>query len=305
MPHLIARPSTLARERSILRTHVVPDLGKMELVRVTRFGVQQWVTELGRRDLSPASIRRIHQVLSRLLADAVADERIPENPCQGVKLPSVPVTEARFLTPDEVVALEAAMAVVAPHWAELVPFLADTALRIGELAGLQVRDIDTDAGTVLVRRNVVEVGGHLVVGEPKTLAGRRIVPTLTDDVAGLVATRIRRLGLTAEDALFGLPNGGWLRTPVFRRRVWLPSVMRSGLDPPRPTPHSLRHSAVSAWIAAGATNPYHLARWAGHRDISTIFRLYGHLLPIDATREREALSAFRRDALARRTPQDR
>jgi integrase len=98
----------------------------------------------------------------------VADGRLAHNPCQGARLPEVPVVEARFLDPDEVVALEAAMAELAPHWAELVPFMADTALRIGEGAGLQVRDVDRAAGTVRVRRTVVEVGGKLTTGAPKT-----------------------------------------------------------------------------------------------------------------------------------------
>jgi integrase len=77
-------------------------------------------------------------------------------------------------------------------------------------------------------------------------------------------------------------------------------VARSGLAAPLTTPHSVRHSAIAAWIAAGATNPYHLARWAGHRDVGTVFRLYGHLLPVDASAGRAALAAFRRQALARR-----
>ena len=297
--HQVARPATLARQRSCLRAHILPDLGHAELVRLTSFEVQRWVTALTQRGLAPATVRRVHQTLSRMMGDAVADDRISANPCRSVRLPAVPVSEARFLDPDELVRLEFAMRQAAPHWADLVPLAADTALRIGELAGLQVRDVDVRHGTVHVRRNAVEVEGRIFLGQPKTLAGTRTVPTLTEQVIELVVRRVDRLGLKPEDWLFAGRDGGLLRANAFRSRVWRPTLHLAGLADPQPTPHSLRHSAVAAWIATGTVDPYHLARWAGHREVSTIYRLYGHLLPTDTTASRAALGELRKAALHR------
>ncbi|MHB1887469.1 MAG: site-specific integrase, partial [Acidimicrobiales bacterium] len=95
---------------------------------------------------------------------------------------------------------------------------------------------------------------------------------------------------------FAGPDGGILRASAFRARVWYPAVVRAGLSAPRPTPHSLRHSAIAAWIAVGVVDPLKLARWAGHRDVSTIYRFYGHLLPCDAAAERAALAELRHAA---------
>ncbi|MGZ6998438.1 MAG: hypothetical protein ACXVLZ_09435 [Acidimicrobiia bacterium] len=59
---------------------------------------------------------------------AVRDERLAINPARGVDLPRIADEEARFLTPDELLGLEDA---IDPRYAVLVPFVADTGLRIG------------------------------------------------------------------------------------------------------------------------------------------------------------------------------
>lgn len=41
------------------------------------------------------------------------------------------------------------------------------------------------------------------------------------------------------------------------------------------------------------TDQFKLKTWAGHRSIQTIDRIYGHLLPTDASDYRDAMSAMR------------
>jgi integrase len=185
-----------------------------------------------------------------------------------------------------------------------VPFLADTGLRIGEAAALRWRDVDTLRGTVTVRETLVEVpaymtpdGTSVMIGPPKTRAGLRTVPTLTDETAARLVAR--RAGAGPDDFVWATPTGVPLRPKLWRSRVWRPAVLRAGLVDPQPTPHTLRHTAVALWIAAGTTDAYKLQRWAGHRSVTTIYRVYGHLLPTDATEERTALTALRSEARSR------
>jgi integrase len=212
------------------------------------------------------------------------------NPARGVRLPRIEDEEARFLSPAELLALEHAMP---QQWAVLVPFLADVGLRIGEAAGLRWRDVDTWQGIVTVRQVLFEVRGQITMGPPKTRAGRRAVPTLTREIA----QRLELVRGARDEFVFRSRSGGPLRPGSFRRRVWHPAVEAAELTAPVPTPHSLRHTAVAHWIAAGV-EPYKLAKWAGHRSVATIYRVYGHLLDTGATDEREALSAMRAAAIA-------
>lgn len=162
----------------------------------------------------------------------------------------------------------------------------------GEAAGLRWSRLDPLVGAVHVREVLVEVRGKVTLGPPKTSAGRRTVPTLTQEIS----QRLEPFRGAPGDPVFTGPAGGWLRPSVFRSRVWTPAVEAAGLSDPKPTPHSLRHTAVAHWIAAGV-DPYRLAKWAGHRSVASIYRLYGHLLDTDANDEREALSAMRSAAI--------
>lgn len=289
-PTAMGRPSSLARDDSYARTHLLPRFGGYRLVDVTRGEVQAWVHDLEKR-LAPASIHKAVQVLSKMLEAAVRDGRLATNPCRRVELPKIEDDEARFLTPDELLALEEAML---PHWRDLIPFLADTGLRIGEAAALRWPDIDTWGGTVRVREVLVEVRGTIQLGPPKTRAGRRTVPTLTREVGERLSERSR----TPEEFVFAAPGGGPMRPNNFRRG-WRKAARSAEIAEPLPTPHTLRHTAVAHWIAAGV-DPYRLAKWAGHRSVATIYRVYGHLLDTDAVAEREALSAIRAAARERR-----
>jgi site-specific recombinase XerC len=56
---------------------------------------QRWLTGL---DLAPASVRKVHRVLSMVLAYAVKDGRLAVNPAAGVSLPQVREVEKRFLS---------------------------------------------------------------------------------------------------------------------------------------------------------------------------------------------------------------
>lgn len=294
------RPSTRERDSVYLNRYVYPSFARTELGAISAGSVQRWVHELSQgggargQALAPATVQKAHQVLSKVFTAAMIDGRLAVNPCRGVQLPKVEDEEARFLTPDELVALEDALD---PAYALIVPFLADTGLRIGEAAALRWRDVNTLALTVTVRDVLVEVKGALIFNPPKTRAGRRMVPMLTRETADMLDERA--VGCAQDDFVFASPRGGPLVPNRFRARVWRPAIERAGLAEPQPTPHALRHTAVAHWIAAGVVDPFKIKTWAGHRDVNTIYRVYGHLLPVDATEERAALSALRSAARER------
>lgn len=301
------RESTSVRDQNYLKLYVVPTFGPMALRQIDHTAVAEWVADISRSGkkngdpLAPATVHKAYQVMSKVMRAAVLAGLIQRNPCTDVPLPKDDRDERRFLTPDELISLEVALAVTDERYALIVPFLADTGLRIGELAALRYRDLDIPAGTVSITQNLVEVNGsRAVIGAPKTKAGRRTVPTLTPEVGARLAVRAVALGHGPDDYVFGGPMGGPLRPNNFRRRVWKPAVVLAGLEAPQPTPHALRHTAITLWISAGVTNRLKLARWAGHQSVSMIDKVYGHLLPDDSAEERQMLSNLRAEATAKR-----
>lgn len=85
------KPTTRSRYEGIVRKHIHPKWDRVKLANVSHGDVQAWVTELARGH-SPATVHKIHRVLSLVLDMAVKDERLVRN---VANLPRVPLSHPR------------------------------------------------------------------------------------------------------------------------------------------------------------------------------------------------------------------
>jgi integrase len=166
----------------------------------------------------------------------------------------------------------AALAAQAGSYGIFIRTLAYTGLRWGEATALRVRDVDINRRRLDVRRAYSTISGALIEGTPKSHQ-QRTVP-LPKKLCEELAAHIDGLG--PDDHVFTTASGTPVRTTNFRRRTWLPAVAATGLH--GLTPHGLRHTAASLYIAAG-TPPKVVQRILGHASISITLDLYGHLYP--------------------------
>jgi len=286
--------STKAREQSIWTCRIEPRFGAVRLADLRRSDVAAWTVSMS-GELAPATVTRCLVTLKKLLTDAVSEGLITASPAAAVKPPRPGQVERRFLTVGELERLEEA---IDPRWTVVVPFATTTGLRIGELAALRVRDLRLAAGEVVVRSTAVsvplEMSGSDVrrqIHPTKTFAGQRTVPTLHPALRDRLAAMIDQRGLGPNDWLFTGRDGGPMTPDNWRSRIWRPAVERAGIADPQPTPHSLRHTAVAIWIAAGVDR-LTVARWAGHTDAAFMERVYGHLWRDDHTDTRDAIATL-------------
>ena len=68
------KPSTHERYAGIIREHIRPKWDRVTLANVSHADVQKWVTALS-KTRSPATVRKVHRVLSLILNMAVKDGR--------------------------------------------------------------------------------------------------------------------------------------------------------------------------------------------------------------------------------------
>jgi integrase len=208
----------------------------------------------------------MHGFISAGLAKAVP-KHIPSNPAAGRRLPKgvrdeVEIDDA-ILSRDDFHRL---LGATTEHWKPLIEFLVASGCRWGEATALKPEDVNRKTGVVRVRRAWKHGSQGYYVGQPKTKRSRRSI--------NLPMSILDKLDISHE-WLFVNRDGGPVRYPGFRRRVWDPAVKRAGLDP-KPTPHALRHTCGSWMLMAGIPIPV-VSRHLGHESIMVTVDIYGHL----------------------------
>jgi integrase len=285
---------------------VIPsDLGNTLLEDLNRERVRFWLLGMERAGLAPKTIANYHALLSAAMTEALAQGKIPVNPCKGVRLPRrddhTTLDEHVYLEPPEVRLIASEL----PKWCAHVPMLlADTGLRWGELTALQVGDVDVLDGTLRVGRawKRQEHGGY-VVGMPKSKRSRRTVAP-GDDALDILATltagrRSTELVVTAPDGISRLPRSTfmrhWTRALYGKGTMGKPDggLVGTGALEKQPHIHSLRHTHAS-WLISNGASPAFVQAQLGHEDISTTMRIYAHLMPNTRQDIRDALRRAKR-----------
>jgi len=144
-------------------------------------------------------------------------------------------------------------------------------LRLGEVLGLQRGDIDLDAGTLAVRRQVVEVRGHgPIVVEPK-MGSRRVVH-LPQPAIDALRSHLDVMGPMMPTArLFRRPDGSELRL-MHLEWYWRKARKEAGIE--HAHFHDLRHAGLTLSAQVGATLA-EVMRRAGHSSAAAAIR-YQH-----------------------------
>jgi integrase len=296
------KPSTHERYAGIIREHIRPKWDRVKLANVSHADVQKWVTALS-KTRSPATVRKVHRVLSLILNMAVKDGRLARNVATGVNLPRPSKEEQRFLTHAQVEALAEACARpsdVSKHrrlderenqtYRLVVLFLAYTGVRFGEMAALRVNRLDITRRRATIAESVTVVQGQgLVWGTPKSHE-RRQVPIARFLVAEL---REHISGKEPDDLVFtGVRGGGPLRPPIFRAGFHLAA---KAIGIPELHPHELRHTAASLAIASGADVKV-VQQMLGHSSAAMTMDVYGHLFSDRLDEVADALDNARSEA---------
>jgi integrase len=279
-------PKTTARYGQIWRTYLEPEFAGRKLNTISRELVRRYFARLTNEGKAAGTIRKIHAVMSAIMAEGVELGYLRTNPCAGVKgLPRAERREMLFLSAAEVRALSNK---VTPFYRVYVLTAAYTGMRASELGGLRMRHLDLLHGKLTVAEGLKEVGGQLVFGPPKSHERRTI--SLPRFLCDLLAEHISALGDTGPDALvFPGPHGGPMRHHLFYRRHFKPAVrgrIVKGKKVPGALPpekhglrfHDLRHTCAALLIAEGA-HPKLIQSRLGHSSITITLDTYGHLLP--------------------------
>jgi integrase len=159
------------------------------------------------------------------------------------------------------------------HYTDFVVFLAQSACRPGEAAGLRWKSIATDGSTAWIGESISR--GHRNRQGTKTGKSRTI--QLTPTVRSILTSRRERLNPQPDELVFPSPKGLSIDDHNFNNRVWK-SILASCQINYR-SPYNLRHSAISHALHSGV-NPIDLAEQTGH-DKRVMLSTYAHAIGND------------------------
>lgn len=288
--------STYARYASQVRLHIVPDLGKHPLRKLTPTHVRTWVgkkqgerTESGELRLTAKSVAMMHSVLRKALGDAMREELVSRNVALLVEAPSGTAKREPPLTAEEAKLLLAA-AIDSPHRA-LWLFIMATGVRRGEALALRWEDVDLEAGhfaagPTLLRVEGVALGpdgkrrGKAIRSKGKTKASEAILPLPAFMVQELRQLRTQQARMKLESRVWQDSGHVFVNTlggPLDPRNVlrrWHALCEQAGVR--RCRIHSLRHTAAT-WLFEAGVDIKVIQSMLRHKRLQTTSDTYTHV----------------------------
>ncbi|MFB7636801.1 tyrosine-type recombinase/integrase [Streptomyces sp. NPDC056149] len=234
--------------RRLLRLHILPTFGSMDLDEIAPPGVRTWRAER-LQATGATTVAKSYRLLKAIMETAADDELIRRNPCRIKGAGTEKAKERPTATVEQVDALADAMG---PRWRLMVYFGAYGPMRPEEQAALRRSDITLEPLAAEVTEAAPELcTGRRVEGDTKSAAGVRTIY-----LPGFLYIEVKRhLDWFAEKGPDGLLFVGEKGAP-FRRstfgRKWRRARAKAGL-PEDFRFYDLRHTGHTLSTQSGAT----------------------------------------------------
>lgn len=295
--------------------HVRDELGGRKIRNIKYTDIQKlymnMVQELG---LKASTVQSVHSILYQMFESAVMDNLVRVNPTANVlkslrKMLFVEQEKRHALTEDEQGRLIAYIyqSSLYKRWGPLFTVLLGTGMRIGEALGLRWCDCDFEKDLISVNHTLLykpsENGGYEYrISEPKTRAGFRVIPMLSDVKTVLLREKKRKkrsaFSIGKYTGFIFLNNNGKVFTPgavfeviqnitsTYNREEYF-IAEQENRDPcylPKFSAHILRHTFCTR-LCENEKDLKIIQDVMGHRNIRTTMEVYN-----EATEERKQKS---------------
>ena len=271
------KPSTYAVYVQITNKHILPFFGNIKPEELSEESIQRFADGLLAQRLSIHSIRDVLMILKMILRygeklgawpHILYEIHFPTTAMQNTNIPVLTTSDQRKL-------LNYLQANFSFRNLGLLICLY-SGLRIGEVCGLQWKDLDINTGEIHVTKTVHRIwltDGEekeytLSVSSPKTASSRRDIPISKD-----LMKIIRPLRKVMADDYYVVSNSADPLEPRYYRDYFRNLLSRIGIPPTRF--HALRHSFATRCIESRCDYKT-VSVILGHSSLATTMDLYVH-----------------------------
>ena len=276
------KPLTMQTYSGLIRNHINPAIGAMELQAVKGTHIQKLYNSMIKAGLSGKLVQNVSAVLHKAFSVANKQGIIRTNPCDGAERPKVERREIKPLSDSEIPLFLTAIEDSPMRNAYALCLFAG--LREGECLGLSWKQVDFQRGRITVSQQLQQkkTGGCEYFLAPTTKSGKpRTIEPPPIAFEYLRAEKRRQ----AENRLKAGPAWSNPDDLVFTNELgWHYMILTfyknfkriaASIGRPDARPHDLRHTAATVAIASGA-DIKSVQDLLGHATASFTLNVYAH-----------------------------
>ena len=298
------RKSTVNGRKYLIDILKVDTLGNMPIESIKPSDTKEWVIRMKKNGYSYQTINNYKRSLKACFYTAINDDLVRKNPFNW-NLSDVledDTIHKTALTDEQVNALLSFLKIdgVYQKYYNAIVVLLHTGLRISELCGLTVSDIDFEQGFIRVNHQISYEKGKYSISEPKTESGIREIPmikivkeALLDEIKGRIEVQQILIDGYSDFVFLNqklLPMYAHCYSKAFSSLIKKYNKYHKGNELPAITPHTLRHTFCTN-MANKKMTPNTLQYVMGHKNITMTLGYYAHGTAQSAMAEMLSISA--------------
>ena len=269
--------NTLTSKKGVLKNHLMPEFGDMQLDQITGADVQNFIID-SLNGYKRSTVKLWRTFLSAIFTDAMNRGVIESNPCERTTLPKETVSadnmeeEHKWFTDDEMTYIWECAAKEDLRTQMEISLMYWTGCRQGELTVLRWKDVNWTAKEITIAHSGTNVTGQGVVVGP-TKSGRTRVASVPEEVINLLKAYRKEQGVLSE---YIFPNMADRSKPMQYGTAYRDLKRmgkKYGIEDIHP--HKFRHTFASQAVQNGAAIT-DVAAALGHSGIATAQQYYIH-----------------------------
>lgn len=264
------KPLTYQSYEGIIKNHIKPNIGGMELQAVKGVHIQKIFNAMTAAGSSGKTVKNVSAIMHKAFSIAIKQGFIVSNPVDAAELPQAVKREIKPLTDEEIpLFLEA---IETSPYKNAYALCLFAGLREAECMGLSWEQVDFKHQTITIsqqlQKNKTGQKDYYISKTTKSGKARTIKPPaiafeyLKDEQARQIGNRLRagKAWSNPDNLVFTDDLGGHYAIFTFYNRF---KKIAASIGRPDARPHDLRHSCATVALASGA-------------DIKSVQSLLGH-----------------------------
>lgn len=254
------KPSSQNSEKVHIGKYIRPYFDTLYLSEISPMQVQRFVAGLTN---APKTVRNIYATFRSMWRQALEWGLVAKK-MEGIKMPRLMPVERPTFTIDQ---MQQIIAAAEEPVKTLFWLAAETGMRIGELIGLRICDVDINNCTVHVRQSVWQGAA----GTPKSLSGTRKFG-ISERLAERLTNQTDGTGDRMSFVFHTCTGQPWDARFIVRDKL---QPLLSKLGIPKAGMHAFRHGNAT-WRLQSGEDVKTLAVRLGHSDPSITLKVYAH-----------------------------